>query len=349
MLNNEFWEDEGLREDLEIFQEAGLGRLKLRNRLLRSATCEGLAAPDGSLNEEIYRIYNQLAEGGIAAIITGFTSISEEDDALDGMMRLSGDALIPQYKELADNVHDRGCILFSQLALGNYYRGGNRVEMDDLSISDIEQLKQLFADAAERAGKAGFDGVQLHMAHHFFLSRSFSPLFNHREDDYGGTSMRRARLLTEVLDAVRERVPEMTVICKIDVSDGVEGGLTLSDVLTVCMLLTEHGIDGIEVSAVDSARKGISIPYDEGYFREKALAAKSVTDVPVILVGGNRTMDSMEDMLKNEETDFFSLSRPLVREPDLPEKWKTDSKYVSRCISCNSCFSTPGRRCVFRD
>ena len=348
MDNNEFWK-EGLREDVRIFEEAGIGGLKLRNRLLRSATCEGLAGPDGSLNEELYGIYDALAEGGAGALITGFTGINDSDDALEGMMRLSADGLIPQYKELVDRVHERGCLIFSQLALGNYYIEGKPVEIDDLPAEGIEEIRQLFADAAERAEEAGFDGIQLHMAHHFFLSRSFSPLYNHREDDYGGTSVKRARLLAEVLDAVRERVPDMAVICKIDFTDDMEGGLTMSDALTVSMLLSDHGVDAIEVSAVGSARKGIRIPYDEGYFKENALAVKSVTKVPVILVGGNRTIDSMEDMLKNEDTDFFSLSRPLIREPDLPKKWEEDRSYAARCISCNTCFTTSGHRCVFRD
>lgn len=349
MDKNEFWEEEGLREDVSIFEETGIGNHSIRNRLFRSATCEGLAGPDGSLNEELYGIYDALAEGGAGALITGFTGINDSDDALEGMMRLSRDGLIPQYKELVDRVHERGCLIFSQLALGNYYMEGKPVEIDDLPDGGIEEIRQLFADAAERAEQAGFDGVQLHMAHHFFLSRSYSPLYNHRKDDYGGTSVKRARLLTDVLDAVRERVPGMAVICKIDFTDDMEGGLTMSDALTVSMLLSDHGIDAIEVSAVGSSRKEIRVPYDEGYFREHSLAVKSVTKVPVILVGGNRTIDSMEEMLKNEETDYFSLSRPLIREPDLPKKWEADRTYAARCISCNTCFTTSGHRCVFRD
>ena len=350
MFHHPFWQEpeEDFEPEVNIFEEKELGPLNLKNRLIRSATWEGLAGQDGSLNGDIIRIYEELAAGGIGAIITGFTGVSESDDVLQGKMRLSDDRLIPQYKELTDRVHQNGCLILAQLALGNYVKNGENVEIDDLTLEDIETVKKLFADAAERAWKAGFDGIQIHAAHGYFLSRFYSPYYNHRKDEYGGSSLRRAGILAEILDEIRKRVSELAVIIKLNFSDGVEGGLTLSDALTAGMLLADHQIDGIEVSATDSSRKNIQIPYDEGYFKDYALSLKSVSDVPVILVGGHRTMESMEEILRNESADFLSLSRPLIREPDLPEKWKQDREYTARCISCNACFTTYGRRCVFK-
>lgn len=197
MSYNPFWSEDDFEEEVNIFEEAPLGGLQLKNRLIRSATWDGLAEPDGSLNEEIYRIYEELAAGGVAAIITGFTGVTENDDVLPGKMLLTDDRLIPQYKELTDRVHQQGCPIFAQLALGNYIRDGKNLQIDDLTSEDIEELKRMFADAAERAWKAGFDGVQFHAAHEYFLSRFFSPRYNHRKDEYGGTSVRRAKILAD--------------------------------------------------------------------------------------------------------------------------------------------------------
>ncbi len=349
MFENPFWSEDDSEKEVSIFEEAALGRLKLKNRLIRSATWEGLAEPDGSLNEDLFGIYEELAAGGIAAVITGFTGVSEEDKTLPGKMLLSNDRVIPQYKELTNLVHQHGCLIIAQLALGDFIRDGNAVEIDDMTSEDITTLKSLFADAAFRAQQAGFDGVQFHAAHEYFLSRFYSPRYNHRKDEYGGTSVRRARILAEILDAIREKTPELPVLVKINFSDGGEGGVTLSDALTACMLLADHQIDGIEVSASGSSRKNIQLPYDEGYFKDHALALKSVTDVPVIVVGGHRTMEGMEEILKNESADFFSLSRPLIREPDLPAKWQKERDYPAQCISCNTCFTRPGCRCVFKN
>ena len=346
-INNPFWSDDDLEENVTLFEEVPLGRLTLKNRLIRSATWEGLAGPDGSLNEDIYQIYEELAEGGSGAIITGFTSVSDEDDVLEGKMRLSDDSLIPQYQQLTERIHKHGCPVFAQLALGNYIKDGNSVRVDDMTPEDIQDVIRLFADAADRARQSGFDGVQFHAAHLFFLSRFYSRYYNHRKDEYGGTSVKRARILAEVLDAIKDRVPEMTVLVKLNFTDEIEGGVTISDALTAGMLLSEHHIDGIEVSGTDSSRKNIRVPYDEGYFKDFALSLKSVTDVPVILVGGHRTVESMEEILRNESADFFSLSRPLIREPDLPKKWEKDHSCIAQCISCNTCFTRPGCRCVF--
>ena len=349
MAGSNWWDDDDLDMiDTEVFEEAALGRLTLKNRLIRSATWEGLCGPEGSLNEDVFRIYEELAAGGVGAVITGFTGVSVSDDVLEGKMLLSDDSVIPQYRQLTDRVHQHGCPVIAQLALGNYIRDGKDMTVDEMTPEDIRTVITLFADAAERAEQAGFDGVQFHAAHEYFLSRFYSPYYNHRQDEYGGTSSKRARILTDVLDAIRERVPEMTVLVKLNFHDGPEGGITLSDALTAGMLLAEHEIDGIEVSASMSSRKDIQVPYDEGYFKDYALSLKSVTDVPVILVGGHRTVESMEKILKNESADFLSMSRPLIREPDLPKVWEEHRDYAAQCISCNTCFGRPGRRCVFR-
>lgn len=176
----------------KIFERAKLGKLEPGNRLIRSATWEGIADPDGGIAAEAYDIYDELASGGVGTIITGFTSVAQNDRYFDGMMRLCDDMLIPQYKRLTDVIHTRGVPVITQLALGAYYRGTNgrfaQIEPDGMTADEIGAVVRQFTDAAVRAEKAGFDGVQIHAAHFFFLSRFISPAVNHRRDGYGGSN-----------------------------------------------------------------------------------------------------------------------------------------------------------------
>lgn len=157
----------------QIFEEAELGGLKLRNRLVRSATWEGIAAPDGGIDDVAYEIYDELARGGVGAIITGFTSVSGNDEYFGGMMRLHDDALIPQYARLVDVIHAQGVPVIAQLALGGFYYElpngrSQRVEPDGMTPEEVRTVERWFVDAAVRAAAAGFDGVQIHAAHFFF-------------------------------------------------------------------------------------------------------------------------------------------------------------------------------------
>ncbi len=153
----------------DVFDKVSLKNLTLRNRLIRSATWEALAEPDGGINEDTYEIYRELAKGGVEGIITGFTSVADDDSYFGGMMRLSHDELIPQYRALTDIIHAENCPVISQLALGAFYRGYNQVEPDEMTHDEIKHVINLFIDAAKRAKQANFDGVQIHAAHFFFF------------------------------------------------------------------------------------------------------------------------------------------------------------------------------------
>ncbi len=246
----------------KIFEQVELNHISLKNRLVRSATWEGIAEPDGGLTEEAYKIYGELAKGGVGMIITGFTSVMTNDFYFDGMMRLSKDELIPQYRKLTDLIHRENCPVLSQIALGGYYRrvpdGRYRlVEPDDMTVEEIHEVKDAFVNAAVRAEKAGFDGVQIHAAHFFFLSRFISPKVNHRADEYGKDTEGRIRLLLEILYEIKEKTPELHVTVKINSSDFTSGGLNEEESLVVCKRLAEEGIDSIEVSGNGTSVSGI--------------------------------------------------------------------------------------------
>lgn len=335
-----------------VFEPVKMNHIEMKNRLVRSATWEGIANPDGSITEESYEIYVELAKGGVGAIITGFTSVALHDYYFGGMMRLSDNALIPQYQKLVDVIHKEGCPVITQLALGAYYRDVHgkymQVEPDDMSVEEIRFVVQQFIDAAVRAEKAGFDGVQIHAAHFFFLSRFISPAVNHRTDKYGGSTENRSRIIIEIMNGIRAAAPTLHITIKINSSDFTYGGLDEKDSLAICQLLDQAGIDSIEVSGNGTSVGGIKAHKNEGYFASFAAKVAEEVSCPVIVVGGFRALDTMENVLNQTKIELISLSRPLLREPDLPNKMKADSTAISKCVSCNACYSSPSHKCIFR-
>lgn len=335
-----------------IFEPAELGGLRLKNRLVRSATWEGVAAPDGGIADVAYEIYDELAAGGVGAIITGFTSVADEDHYFDGMMRLSRDELVGAYARLADVIHGHDCPAIAQLALGAFFRqtpsGLAQVEPDDMTEGEIERVIGQFVSAARRAAKAGFDGVQIHVAHFFFLSRFVSPAANHRTDAWGGSTEKRARIVCEIIAGIREAAPGLHVSAKVNSNDFTRGGLGEDEALELCRIYAKAGVDSIEVSGNGTSVAGVRAGVGEGYFAPFAVRLVRAVDVPVILVGGMRSRAVMEAALNEVGVDFVSLSRPLLREPDLPARLERGLADKSACISCNACYGSHEHRCVFR-
>lgn len=251
-----------------IFEPFEAHKLRAKNRLVRSATWENLATPAGGICANSYGLYDELAAGGVGTIITGFTSVDAHDNYFGGMMRLCDDALVPEYKKLVDIIRRHGAAAISQLALGGYYAGRrdgmhSEVDIDHMSPAQIRKVIDMFIAAGGRAAKAGFDGVQIHAAHFFFLSRFISPAVNHRNDEYGGSNRARARILAEILHGIRSENPALHITVKINSSDFLPGGLTGADSLEICKLLAESGIDSIEVSGNGTSRQGIRSAKDE--------------------------------------------------------------------------------------
>lgn len=329
-----------------IFDEIELNNLKLKNRLIRSATWEAVASREGHINEDAYQIYEELAKGGVGAIITGFTSVSSDDCYFEGMMRLSDDGLMEEYKKIVDIIHRENGIVITQLALGAYYKNGFPLEPDYMEIEDMGKVVQLFIDAAKRANKIGFDGIQIHAAHFFFLSRFISPELNHREDEYGGSTDNRIRILFEITNGIREVAPNLHLTMKINSSDFTFYGLEEEESLEICKKLSKQ-LDSIEVSGNGTSVPGIKPHINEAYFLNFAKRLAEETDTPIILVGGLRSKETMEDILNNSKIELLSLSRPLIYDADFPNKLKNEDSKESGCISCNKCYRTKSHQCIF--
>ena len=331
----------------KIFEPLKLNNLSLKNRLLRSATWEGIAALDGSIDERIYSIYEEVSQGGVGGIISGFTSVATNDHYFEGMMRLSDDKLIPQYKKLTDIVHKENIPILAQFALGAYYdKDQNEIYIDDMSLGDIQDVINLFIKAAERAKKANYDGVQIHAAHFFFLSRFISPAVNHRHDQYGGNTENRARILVDILKGIKQLNLGLHVSLKINSSDFDIGGNDEEECIEICKIMAKEGIDSIEISGNGTSRSRIKPHINEAYFLDCAQKVAEAVDVPVALVGGLRSRKTMQKILDTTKIQILSLARPLIYQPDFPKMMEKGDIEDSKCVSCNGCYRSKCHRCI---
>lgn len=169
------------------------------------------------------------------------------------------------------------------------------------------------------------------------------PLLN----EYGGNAPGRARIVLEVMDAVREAAPNLHVSAKANSDDFVPGGLDETQALELAIMLADEGLDSIEVSGNGTSVAGIRPHRNEGYFLPFANELAQHTTVPVIAVGGWRSPDLMEAVLEQTDVAALSLSRPLVREPELPRRWESGDLRPALCVSCNRCYQTPNHQCIF--
>jgi 2,4-dienoyl-CoA reductase-like NADH-dependent reductase (Old Yellow Enzyme family) len=346
-----------------LFDSITIGSLRLPNRLVRSATWEGLCAADGRPTERLLELYRKLARGGVGLIITGYTFIRADGRQLPGKMGIDCDELIEPLREMTAAVHAAGGKIFCQLVhagaqttakvIGatplapSAVAAPNYPEMPrEVSLAEIDELVAAFAAGALRAQAAGFDGVQLHGAHGYLINQFLSPLMNRRGDAYGGSLGGRMRFLEEVYQAVRREVgPDYPVTIKLTAADHLPGGLEFGEAMQVAQRLAELGIDAIEVSSGTAAsgketpvRQDIVTAEQEAYNAVYARRLKAAVNVPILLVGGLRSGAVLRRLLEEGEADLFSLARPLIREPDLINRWRAQEDYRATCISCNGCF-----------
>ncbi|MCP4896105.1 MAG: NADH:flavin oxidoreductase [bacterium] len=364
----------------EIFESTNLAGIQLTNRLVRSATWEGLADEDGGVTSPLVQTYEQLADGGIGLIISSYLYVQPVGKQTPGQVGIYSDALLPGITRLATAVHERGGKIVGQIvhcggqadsrtngglhpvAPSAVESPGYRETPQALSRMEIDEIVYSFADAARRLRDAGFDGVQLHGAHGYLLAQFLSPSRNVRTDEYGGDRSKRSRFCLDVYQAIRSAVGSgFPVLIKLNVDDFMEGSTTEQDSVFLATELAANGIDAIEVSGgtpgsgkLGPARPNIVQPEDEAYFLEQAKVIRSATgDLPLMLVGGLRSLDIMESVIDSGAADYLSMSRPLIREPDLPRRWLSGDRARAACVSCLGCFlpghKGEGVRCVQKD
>ena len=351
-----------------LFERTAIKSLELENRSVRSATWSGVGDGRGYVTDRAIDFYRCLAEGGVGLIITGFQFVmpnsiaipyqtgNYSDDMVDGLSRLAAEIHAHGGKVAVQLVHtgskanpklffEEGEI-WGPSALPDPLTGNTPKEM---TKEEIRQVIKAFASAALRTKRAGFDGIQLHGAHGYGINQFLSGAANRRSDVYGGDITRRYRFLGEALEEVRGAVgKDYPVFIKLSGNDYFEGGLALEESLYVARRLEEDGIDGIEVSAGSRASGNGMVPSrtnilkeeDEGYLAQLARRFKETVRVPIITVGGIRSLPVISRIFADGMADYVALCRPFIREPHLINRWRGGNTEKANCISCNGCFDT---------
>lgn len=354
-----------LKEAHVLFDRIQIGELELRNRLVRSATAEMMADEAGRPLPQLAALYKTLSYGGVGLLITGHMYIHPSGKGHPGMMGIHSDGLIPGLKPLADAVHEEGGAVAVQINhAGRQSRGGviedpiapsahtavsPRSGAREMTIDEIEMLIDAYAQAARRAVDAGFDAVQIHAAHGYLVSQFLSPLANRRTDEWGGSLENRIRFLERVIAAVRNQVgSDFPILAKLGIRDESNDGLTLEDGVEVIRRLPDMGLDAVEISGgladtgTFNMASDISPGLNEALFRPWAQAAQSVATLPIILVGGMRSLATMEDVLVSGDAQLISMCRPLICEPDLPNRLRNGIQPAAACVSKNRCYPRKG-------
>jgi len=350
-----------------LFSKGKIGNIQTKNRIVRSATACGLAE-NGYVSEQQIKFYADLAQGGTGLIITGSTSVDISGMLAGNQAYIYDDTFISGQKKLVKTVHEYSDVkIASQLihagrqgthpkyppiapsAIPNDY---TKLTPRELTLEEIKSLTKKFVDAGRRAYESGYDLIQMHAAHDYLLNNFLSPYTNRRNDEFGGNTEKRTKILVDIRDQLRDEVgKEFPVMVKLQTIDGFPYGLDLKEASKIAQILVDANYDAIEPSggSVETMLTGKKIspshtikkPEDENYYLANAEKLKTIKNCcPLILVGGIRNPLIAEKILQEKSAEFISMSRPLIREPNLPNRWKIGDLKPAHCISCNACFGT---------
>ncbi|MUM18921.1 NADH:flavin oxidoreductase [Mycobacterium sp. CBMA271] len=319
---------------------------QLPNRIVKAGMSEQLAARDGSVTDELLRLYAIWARSGAGLLITGNVVIDRTGLVEPRNVIVDGERCIPGLRRWADTVHETGTKLWMQInhpgrvatvpfnrrpvgpaAIREPVPGFNLRKPRQLSAVEIRALVARYARSAELAVAAGFDGVQIHAAHGFLLSQFLSPLANARTDQYGGDAAGRRRMLLETVAAVRSTVgPAVAVSVKLNSGDFQHGGFTETESLDVAKALADAGVDLLEVSGGNyavPAMEGVAhrgrAATTNGYFLDFATKVRAAIPIPLMLTGGLRTRAAMENAVAGG-MDAVGIARPMAFVPDYPAR-----------------------------
>ena len=388
---------ENIGDDVRVFESAALGPLTLRNRVIKAATFEG-RTPEALVTDDLIEFHRTVAAGGVGMTTVAYCASSPEGRTDRHQLWMRPEA-VPGLTRLTDAIHAEGAAASAQIGHAGPVANSvsNRAtalapswQISPLSlrltrtatVSDIARIVADHARAARIGADSGFDAVELHFGHNYFVSSFLSPALNRRSDGFGGSLVNRARVARAVADAVRAEVgTDLAVIAKLNMDDGVPGGFWLDESLAVAQWLESDGsLDAIELTAGSSLknpmylfrgdaplrefaasfpqpqRAGIRLvgskflrayPYREAYLLDSARQFRDAVRMPLILLGGISNRSTM-DLAMAEGFEFVAMARALLREPDLINSLQKEDRSTSLCIHCNRCMPTiySGTRCV---
>jgi 2,4-dienoyl-CoA reductase-like NADH-dependent reductase (Old Yellow Enzyme family) len=308
-----------------LFSSKKIGNITIKNRIVRSATFMHIAEKYGD------------------------SHMAGHKKLVDTVHDYDGTKIAPQIQHIGRlGVHPK----YSTIAPSPVAYKVTGITPRELTTEEVIDYIEKFIKTGIRAYECGYDAVQLHGAHGYFLTNFLSPYTNLRDDEFGGTIEKRTKILRDIFDGIRDEVgKKFPILIKFQSQDFIPNGISEDEGVEIAKLLSDIGFDAIEPSgggaeaqlskAGRMTSKVIKKEEDENYFLPVAKRIKPYLEAcSLILVGGIRNPTKAEEMLNESTIDFISLCRPLIYEPDLPNRWKSGDLTPPKCISCNSCFVT---------
>ena len=314
-----------------------VGTIEIKNRLVMPPMATEKSTDEGTVTDELCDYYRKRTEGGyIGLVITEHSFVSQEGKASKRQLSISRDSDVEGLKKLVDTIHLTGTKVIAQInhagsAADREITGEEAVGVSgvrhprkksaalprELTLEEIKELEEKYVLAAVRAKKAGYDGVEIHSAHSYFLNQFYSPLTNRRNDEYGPQSIEnRVRAHVEIIRKVRAAVgSDYPIALRLGGCDYMDGGSTIDDAVKACMIFEKEGVDLLDISG---GMCGYIIDADyPGYFRDMTIKIKENVSVPVILTGGIVTSDEAEELLEDGYADMIGVGRAIFRD----ENW----------------------------
>lgn len=384
----------GSCEAPDVFNPAKLGPLTLRNRVIKAATFEA-RTPDALVTDDLIEYHRLPAAGGVAMTTVAYCAVSPGGRTGGNQIWMRPHA-VPGLRRLTEAIHAEGAAISAQIghagpvadARSNQatalapVRFFNPIAMrfaQKATREDIDDVLAAHAHAARLAVDAGFDAVEIHLGHNYLASAFLSPLLNRRDDEFGGSLQNRAKVARGLVMAVRRAIrQQVAVTAKLNMTDGIRGGITVDEALTTARWLQDDGgLDAIELTAGSSLvnpmylfrgdapvkefaaafkpplRWGIRMtghrffreyPYRDAYLLREARLFRAELTIPLILLGGITNRTTM-DLAMAEGFEFVAMARALLAEPDLVNRIAAEGSQVrSACTHCNQCMATIYRR-----
>ncbi|MGE5455277.1 MAG: FAD-dependent oxidoreductase [Methylocystaceae bacterium] len=344
-----------------LMRPARLGDLTLPNRIVMPAMGTGLANAAGEVTPDLIAHYHQRARGGVGLIVVEITCV----DAPIGraglnQIRIDHPRYLSGLTSLADQIKAGGARAFIQLHHAGRQTSPQvteglqpiapspipcrlmRAMPRAMNLDDINRVKERFVTAAMLAKRSGFDGIELHAAHGYLLSQFLSPYANHRDDEYGGDTERRFRLLREIISGIKETCGNYPLSVRFNMADFVPGGLEPEEGALIARWLDEAGVHLLNISC-GNYESGMTstepASYPEGWRLYLTEAANRQVKQALVLTGGTiRTPEKADEIIRSGRADLVWLGRPLLADPEWPHKVMNRCESTIRpCLSCNIC------------
>jgi len=350
-----------------VLKPISVGKLVLKHRMIMAPMMKIFGAENGELTQSVIDYYHARAKGGAALITTGLFEVLGRK--IERYPRIDDDRFIPGLQRLAEAIHSEGVPIVVQLHHGGSSAGdpispsgvpcltaGQEIlQSRAMHLDEIEEIKQLFVQAALRVKQTGCDGVAPHGAATYLLQQFFSPRMNLRTDLYGGSVENRMRLPLEIVRGIRERCgPEFLIGYAMVVDELSPGGIVLEDSVRFATALEKEGVNYIDVRAgthesfaVTESGRGHSNHQPRTGIWEYSEAVKKVLKIPVFCsTSGCYDPVLWEEALKNGRADVVSLGKPLICDPDMPRKvLEGRLEDIRQCILCIECLGYGARGC----